>query len=275
MAFVTTMKNNIIKVCDPMIRTLAEAAYFVYAKKLKYFPDPGKMFALLTKPHQTAFAALSAKGYKLVDFANYPQGFCAVVFKRQIKRNNELIISIRGTNILSSADRKNDLQILFGKLPEQYKIAEDFAQDILSSYKPHLTHVTGHSLGGLLAQLVAVKFDVPAIVFESPGAKKFLSKLFGANFDPQKIKIINAMPNLINTFGEQVNPPLAIINNKGHKNFLSFVKQETIPSRHLHAHQMRRFLSEIDSDGNFRYVHLKKWPKTAVAFSRRFGSIWF
>ena len=95
-------------------------------------------------------------------------GFAAVAYKNE--QTKEIIISYRGTDspldvILS------DAQLAFNLTPQQAAPAVEFFEDIVKNADNagYSITITGHSLGGALAQYVASLKHVPAVTFNAPG----------------------------------------------------------------------------------------------------------
>ena len=65
--------------------------------------------------------------------------------------------------------------------PESRNSMEELGNSLINFRKQHFPNFTfkivGHSLGGVIAELCAVKVGVECITFESPGAKEVLDKL--------------------------------------------------------------------------------------------------
>jgi len=93
---------------------------------------------------------------------SYPGGFFAAVYKRQ---DGCQALAFRGTDDLADAFY-DDAAILVGATPPQFHHAVAFARD--AQLSPH-DAVTGHSLGGALALLVAAATNRPAVTFNAPG----------------------------------------------------------------------------------------------------------
>jgi len=96
-------------------------------------------------------------------FSGY--GFYAEAY---VSKNDNWVLSIRG-----SQDKRDylvdDLQIAINALPLQMKDALDAYYDFIKLPKKSPTFITGHSLGGGLAQLLAAQFTVRTVTFNAPG----------------------------------------------------------------------------------------------------------
>jgi len=99
-------------------------------------------------------------------FIDVESGFSVQAFQN----GNEIAIAFRGTEILSAADWKADVQNFFNVKPEQYQQALDFVGGMIQA-APTGTHIvlTGHSLGGGLASYAALYHGKEAIVFNAAG----------------------------------------------------------------------------------------------------------
>lgn len=102
-------------------------------------------------------------------------------FKAAIYRNastNEIVISICGTNDL--LDIANDIAILHGQIFNQKASVLNFYTDIIEGYvlKAYPTatiSITGHSLGGALADYLGAKTELATTTFNAPGVNYLLS----------------------------------------------------------------------------------------------------
>ncbi len=62
-----------------------------------------------------------------------------------------------------------------GKLPEQYQNANEVYKQIKQSYPNSIITVTGHSLGGSLAQLISAENGCQAVTFNAYGTDDILN----------------------------------------------------------------------------------------------------
>ena len=122
------------------------------------------------------YAADGAKLYNKRGVKGVPSaGFYAVAF---MNTNKDIIISFRGTNDLS--DCIADIQLYLGSMSYQLLFAYNFVSDIVMKYKPETKHIhiTGHSLGGALAQSImnidSNKSIEHAYTFNAFGIKEIL-----------------------------------------------------------------------------------------------------
>lgn len=92
------------------------------------------------------------------------------------KSTNEAVAAIRGTQKLN--DLISDVKLTFNQESSHTAFARKFYREVMSFLGNRTTIsqfplFTGHSLGGYLAQLIAVEFNVPAIVFNAPKISGF------------------------------------------------------------------------------------------------------
>ena len=101
----------------------------------------------------------------LDDIYDESTGTSATAFKD--KNTGEVIISYTGTN--KDTDKMNDIvksdigEIAMGVSAEHYKPAYKFYEEIKEKYGDNIV-LTGHSLGGNIAQRVALEYNVPKTV---------------------------------------------------------------------------------------------------------------
>ncbi len=95
-------------------------------------------------------------------------GFSAVAYKNE--QTKEIIIAYRGTDSPLDAII-SDAQLAFNLTPQQAAPAVEFFEEIAENADNggYSITITGHSLGGALAQYVASLKHVPAVTFNAPG----------------------------------------------------------------------------------------------------------
>ncbi len=86
-----------------------------------------------------------------------PAGYDGAAFKRRMSDGTiEIVIAHRGTEPVSfDGDWTANLQMGLRKVPDQYQYAKKFYEQIKRENSDATLSLTGHSLGGALAQLQA------------------------------------------------------------------------------------------------------------------------
>jgi Ca2+-binding RTX toxin-like protein len=130
-------------------------------------------------------------------------GFQAVAYKNA---NNEIVISYRGTDELK--DVFTDLQLPFGH-NDQYDAAKAFYKQVSDANQNAPISLTGHSLGGALAQLVGAATDTKATAFNAPGVANLLPSVLPENdnrtpADFTNITNHNLLADAVSTWGTQL-----------------------------------------------------------------------
>lgn len=114
-------------------------------------------------------------------------GFYAAAYKKD--GSNEIVVVYRGTNesIFAGTDWNSNAQIGAGLRPDQYNNARAFYDAVKQQSGGATISLTGHSLGGGLAQLVAASTHnddrVSATAFNAPGVSGSLDNIKGAPAD--------------------------------------------------------------------------------------------
>lgn len=189
------------------------------------------------------------------------------------KKGKELLMIIRGTdpeeinevindiiNVSPLNDIFNDISISLGLLPQQLPLLMDFYSSLQHKYHTSSVLFTGHSLGGALAQLMALSTpNSKAVAFDPPGIYKVANNygLLGYNKPINNIQIFNNYPNLINSHGKHLVKPWQIktkVLSVYGPDFISYFKFS------METHKMNSFLSgEIAFKPN-------KWPVDNFSF---------
>lgn len=110
-------------------------------------------------------------GYKLVGISSHNNGFYACVLKKE----NNIIIAYRGSDDLQDWVGSNT-NMLLKKPPKQAKNALNLYDQIHYEYPNCSIELTGHSLGGSLAQIVGATRNVKTVTFNAYGTKNFIGK---------------------------------------------------------------------------------------------------
>ena len=90
-------------------------------------------------------------------------------------KNNQLVISFRGTDKYSSKDIINDIELGMNLLPAQIISAQKYYKDIKNKFPNYEITLTGHSLGGSLAQIIGSQTGDKTITFGAYGTGSILN----------------------------------------------------------------------------------------------------
>src|SRR5262249_19570829 len=84
-------------------------------------------------------------------------------------------------------DLTADLKLMLGVIPNQASTAEKLFTRATQTYDPaaYAYSITGHSLGGYLAQVVSYWYALPCVTFNAPGAWGDMQKAKINLFKPQ------------------------------------------------------------------------------------------
>ena len=123
------------------------------------------------------------KRYKTEVFDNnYSSGLKYAVYVNQNKPN-EVILAFAGTDFFSkrkeerNKDIENDIDMFMKKVPEQFYDAICVYADTKKKHLNANITITGHSLGGSLAQLVGAVSREKTVAFNPYGTKQILDNL--------------------------------------------------------------------------------------------------
>ena len=119
---------------------------------------------------------------------------------------NLTVISFRGTKRDQENFGKNlfsDSQLLCGISPSTTENANQFIEREREKFHTNVI-LTGHSLGGALATLMALRFEFEAVVFDCPGCYRIASSEPNMHKHKELIITVLGRPNLINTCDKHV-----------------------------------------------------------------------
>lgn len=142
-----------------------------------------------------------------VDVPKGVWGNCYVVFVSDELK--EIVVSVRGTDNVYNV--LTDIGLALAQIqsvpfipPGQHEL-NALIKDILNSeiikQQNYKLKVIGHSLGGVMAELSAIKFGLECITFESPGSLNIMQQ-FPNKFPSERFNLITSYlsaPNVINT----------------------------------------------------------------------------
>lgn len=124
--------------------------------------------------------------WELIEQISKDSGMQAGLYQNQ--QTDELLIAFRGTEACdfscsfkelkeSVLDLAADTLLSFGESGPQFRHAFNFAEDIIARYPESNIKVTGHSLGGGLAQAIGTTFNLETFAFNSaPVPKDFFKE---------------------------------------------------------------------------------------------------
>ncbi len=139
-------------------------------------------------------------GWKELTSLNSGNGFQTTIYQKE----NEIVISYRGTD--TPRDWNDDIQMWKTQIPDQYQQANGVYKEIKKIFPNANITVTGHSLGGSLAQLVSAKNGCRAVTFNAYGTGEILNNNdyynvknlniinYGNPYDPVFAEKYNAQP---------------------------------------------------------------------------------
>ena len=115
--------------------------------------------------------------YRVIDYQPSLNGFSATAFQDD---DDNIVIAFRGADEMKDMDDVK--RILNGEMPMQFGNAMHFYRRLRNNYPDAPIRATGHSLGGSLAQVLAVYHDdVSALTCNPVGTKRLIQKDFNAD----------------------------------------------------------------------------------------------
>src|SRR5581483_9054076 len=116
---------------------------------------------------------------------------------------NGTISSLNASDLKRLKQDVNDKLIKKLESLESRRSIEELGTMLINFKEQHFPNfdfkVVGHSLGGVIAELCAVKVGLECITFESPGSLEILDNLSEYKDKPRKVFSYLSAPNIINT----------------------------------------------------------------------------
>ncbi len=216
---------------------LAQLAKLAYQKRFQNEP-------ILTKWQLLKESTSSLDGYKGYVFTN--------------GKINVLIH--RGTDEL--VDSFSNLQLYLKEIPLQLISASMFALAAGNQFGKIHFHA-GHSLGGAIAQLIAINTKASAVAFDSPGVKQLAQKINAKSVNNfENIVEYLAAPNFINTQDAHVGNLYRV--------FVGTKDQDSIDDYIQYSLQQHSLDNIIDALSNRPVRPVSEWPKGFTSGYREF-----
>ncbi|MDR6225626.1 Mbeg1-like protein [Desmospora profundinema] len=184
------------------------------------------------------------------------------------KDTGEVIISYRGTDpgLKDKADLKSNYQLTIGVDANQDQSAREFYQRALASYQGDEYQVVqvGHSLGGYLAQKMALENKIPTFTYNAPGVQSMTLNQHQANrsgiYD-NIVKSYTMKNDVVGTYGTHVGEayefhkqgPVKVDDYKltNRSNNLPDARLAMLLRDHFKSHGVEKLEPFAEEDGHF------------------------
>ena len=194
-----------------------------------------------------------------------PYGYRGIMYLNEQKK--QLVLAHRGTQLTNVSAIKTDVKaIVQNVVGGQERIIPQLLEEALTAAKKQqcsLT-VTGHSLGGWLAQITVFiaqiqypELHVKAIAFDSPGAQPMLAqinpRINPINLDRLDVTSYLSTPNLINACNAHIGTVYRVVFEK-----LSRKRSLYTMQSHAMATMLRAF--DPQTGDAYRALAVRSWP---------------
>ncbi|MEL6607070.1 MAG: Mbeg1-like protein, partial [Bacteroidota bacterium] len=194
-----------------------------------------------------------------------PYGYRGALYVHAQKK--QLVLAHRGTQLKNFSSIKTDARsIAQNIIGGQERILPILLEEALATaqQKQYALTVTGHSLGGWLAQVTAFiakeqypEAHVKAITFDSPGARPMLEQI-NSRINPTPLDMLDinnylSSPNLINACNPHVGTVYRVVFEQFTRKHRSYV---------LQSHDLANIIRAFDPQTGdaHRCVWVKDWP---------------
>lgn len=176
------------------------------------------------------------------------------------------VVAFRGTD--NASDLVEDAQLTFGMNTAMYPIGEAIVAGVQNNNAP--VYVTGHSLGGAVAQVVGSRMGLPFVTFNAPGVAILASRnMWQANYYAVQARAAGAVASAIFNPGQAMRDArsaFSIANGKNYRLSTDIVSNTgihygdviTLPAgtaNPLDAHRISTMISVLErvSSGNITF----------------------
>jgi hypothetical protein len=151
--------------------------------------------------------------------APFDHGFFARLYYKPTI--SHYVLALRGTLLDQLGTVFADAQFAFGDRPTLYKQAVAFYTDVCQALKEGIqkaqanVSTTGHSLGGIMAKLLGVDYDLMTVAFNAPGIGDMSGVVSGQPH--RNILNIDSREGAINKFGPSIGQTIKINVKEGNE----------------------------------------------------------
>lgn len=177
---------------------------FIPNKRRHNMSDEIKRHERYKKYAMDAYDLKNAKLPSTVNLHGYSENTKTGFYGYVLKEKDRVVIIYRGTDKKISVDLKSDANMAFrNKIPEQVRDALNLYDEVKATFPNSKIDIVGHSLGGSLAQYVAIMRNVnEAVCFAPVGIRKsvdsFINK-YGSKTSQQRIINYNNPKDVLTT----------------------------------------------------------------------------
>lgn len=228
--------------------TCAEMSNHVYSNSVSGLTDGWKQLHASEGPvYRVEWGANSTHKVRT------DSGFFGAIYKHS---SDHFVVAFRGTELADPGDIFADLSIGRATLTavrsilgsagfqhEQVKDAKKLVSLATSKYSisPNNCLVTGHSLGGALAKVVAAPLGYKVVAFNSPGMRSVLID----SVSRSKIVNVQTTGDIVSTVGEQETIPLDVTLPLKSTQVGKYGREIKIPESVFGQHSMHNMLRQV------------------------------